>query len=160
MIDTAKIGQIWEYLSQAATSRAQLLPANGAFVFCRKDPLIARKAAELYHKHLVSYIMVTGGFGKDSGPLVGLQMPEAMYQAARLRWAHGVADAAILVEMNATNGGENIRLGIDQVVSNDFPHDSFIVVVHATSLRRVKAMFPIEFQKRGINAPLQSVGTN
>ena len=59
-----KIKKIFEYLYNPTTD---LVQANGAFVFCRDDPLVAARAAELYHNQLVNYIMLTGGIGKDSG---------------------------------------------------------------------------------------------
>ena len=132
-----KIKQIFDYL---ATESYPFQNANGAFVFCRADPLVANRAAEFYEKQKVEYILVTGGKGKDSGPLIELDCPEAVYQAVLLHWVHRIPDNKILVEPTATNGAENSRFGIDVIVNSELSHDELIMIVHPTSLRRTLAV--------------------
>ena len=155
-VERQTINAIYGYVS---SDSGELRKADGAFVFGRADPLVAARAAELYKEQLVDYLLICGGLGKDSGALTSLNLPEAIYQSALLRWKHGVPDKNIFVEPNSTNGGENCRYGMDVILENRLEYRNLILVVHPTSLRRTDAVMRNEASKRGFSAELQRTGT-
>ena len=156
-IETEKIKEIYDYLSDSTNP---LIKANGAFVFCRDDPLVAKKTATLFQNNLIDYAMFTGGIGKDSGYLTDLQLPEAKWQAALLNLIYQIPSKQIYVEPHATNGGECCRFGIDTVVNNSLPHQDLIIVCHPTSLRRTSATLEMEAKKKGFKSNYQRIGTD
>lgn len=158
-IETKKIEDIYDYVS-AGNNYNSLIQADGAFVFCRDDPLVAEKVAELFLGNFVDYIMFTGGIGKDSGYLAELEIPEAKWQAALLQSIHKVSSEQIYIESKATNGGECCRYGIDTIIGNNLSHDNLVVVCHSTSLRRVQATLEAEAKKKGFEAKYHRMGTN
>jgi len=111
-MDTEKISEIYRYLSLHSE---KLKKADGAFIFCRADPLLARRVSELFNDGLIGYALFTGGIGKDSGALAKLGYPESLYQAGLLRWIHGVSDEKIIIETTATCGIENSKYGIKTI---------------------------------------------
>ena len=133
---------------------------DGAFVFCRADPLIAKRAAEFYHSFLVDYIMFTGGIGKDSGDLASKGLTEATYQRKLAIEKHFIPSSNIYTETKATNGGENCRFGIDMLLENNLRHKDLIIVCHATSLRRVAATFEVEAAKKNFKTNIRQARTN
>ena len=155
--DYGKISQIYDYLRAVETQG--LTKADGAFVFGRADPRIADRTYTLFRNELIDYAMISGGIGKDSGALERLELPEAEYLAARLRWTHGVQDDKLLVESFASNGGENSRFGIQNILNSGRAHDNLIMVAHSTSLRRLWASHLVEAEKMGFEANYQLRGS-
>jgi len=132
-IDTAKIEKIFDYVSN---STFPLTYSDGTIVFGRADPLVAKKAAEIYHKKLTGYLLFTGGIGKDSSKLTE---PES-YFLARLAindTEAPVPESAIYLEPNSTNGAENCRFSLNEISEKSLPHNSLILLAHPTSLRRL-----------------------
>lgn len=156
-VDSKKIKEIYKYLSEETSP---LSPAEGAFVFCRDDPLIAKKVAKLFNEKLINYAMFTGGIGKDSGFLKDLEMPEAKWQSALLNIIHGISKENIYIESKSSNGGEACRFGVDTIVRNSLPHHNLIVVCHSSSLRRLEASLQIESEKKNFDTQYQKTGTN
>lgn len=135
--DVEKIKKIYDYLVSSCVVDPGKV--DGAFVFCRVDKLLAQKVAELADRNLINWVLFTGGIGKDSGVLTELEMPEAIYQAALLRWKHEVKNIKILVEPKASNGGENSRFGIDALIKEGVIGFNIIMVAHPTSIKRLYA---------------------
>lgn len=157
-MDSKKILEMFEYLTSIETEKLE--PADGAFVFCRADPLVAQRVAELFEEKLIDYAMFTGGIGKDSGALPNLELAEAVYQAALARWKYNIPDNKIYVEPTATNGAENTRKGIDVIVKNNLPHDDLIIVIHPTTLRRILSTHAKIADNIGFTAKYQLTGTH
>ncbi|MBX4196755.1 YdcF family protein [Candidatus Pacearchaeota archaeon] len=155
-IDTNKIKKIYGYLS---VETSPLQKADGAFVFGRADPRVAQKAADVYRQNFVDYVMVTGGIGKDSGFLTQWNIPEAHYQGIHLV-ENGVPSEKIYLETKATNAGECCRNGLDTIVANNLKHNSLIIVVHPTSLRRVNAVLENTEKERNLSIKHQLAATN
>jgi len=154
-VETAKIKEMFDYLSSGT---AKIEWADGAFVFCRKDPLVAQRAVQLYDQGYISYIMFTGGIGKDSGDLATQGLTEAKYQA-QIATINHVPTQAILLEETATNGGENCRKGIDTIVRAKVRHERLIVISHATQLHRVTPMLEQIAKEKSFYCRLQSTPT-
>ncbi len=157
-VKTKKIRDMFDYLS--SDDSGLLLKANGAFVFCRDDPLVARTVSDLMNKGLADYAMFTGGIGKDSGYLIDLSLPEAKWQAGLLNMVHGINKKNIYIEPTASNGGECCRFGIDTIIKNELPHKNLIIVCHPTSLRRVKSVLTyIAREEKNFDSDYQKIGT-
>jgi len=155
-VDIEKIQKIFDYLF---TETSELKPADCAFVFCRDNPILAKRAAKLYLDGLVKYIMFTGGMGKDSGYLAALGCPEAVFQAAAAHLIHGIPTADIYVEPKARDGVENSQLGIETIVKNSLPHQNLIIVCHPTQIRRLHGVHLIEAAKKHFSADYQLAGS-
>jgi hypothetical protein len=152
-----KIAEIYDYLRQETDS---LSKADGAFVFCRDDPLVAERAAELYHNNLVDYIMFTGGIGSGSGYLAEINLPEAHWQKTLAVIGHRVPPEKIYIESTATNGVECCLRGIDTIVENSLPHENLIMTLHPTSLRRAMALMQLKEKEKGFETNWQMAGTD
>lgn len=141
-----KYSQIYEYL-QAPERPAD---AAGNFVFGRKEPLLVVKMNELSTQGLAKYFLITGGIGKDSGDLAERRISEAEYLAELVEEAGEIPSEKIHLETKATNGGENVRNGLEVIRSLDLPYqDKLVAVSHATSLRRLAATLDHESDKAG-----------
>lgn len=109
----------------------------GAIVFGRKDKLVAHALVDLAADSKVDWAILTGGKGKDSADL---DIPEAEYLA---REAELYADTRrvqlprLILETQATNGGENSRNSLNVMRRAQFGHQALTVISHATSLRRL-----------------------
>lgn len=102
--------------------------------------------AELYRRGLFSWIVLSGGLGKDSGPRSKHAGSEAAYQGEILIEKHGVWAGIVFLEQTATNGAENTRRSIglirtgDQVQPGPIPvDDGIILVMPPRSARRLLA---------------------
>ncbi len=144
-VEATKFDQMFDYLS-APEGEAS---GDGAFVFGRKDVLVARSMANLVVTRAVEYAVISGGIGKDSGDLAlpNVMIPEAHYLAI-LAEQMGLPLDKLLIDIKAKNGGDNARNGIDLIVANEKPHDSLVVVAHATSLRRLTEQLRFEAGKK------------
>jgi hypothetical protein len=156
--EISKIKSIYDYVS-AETQNLKF--SNGAFVFGRADSLVAKRAADLYRSDLVDYILITGGIGKDSGPLPNLNppLPEATYLGALLVFDHNISSNNIYLETRPTNGGECCRFGIEKIIEEKLPRINLTTVAHSTSLKRVTATLKLEAKKSNFNTNLQSART-
>jgi uncharacterized SAM-binding protein YcdF (DUF218 family) len=147
--------KIFDYLMRQDND---LPRSDGAIAFCRADPLIAKKAKELFDKGLIDFIIFTGGIGKDSGPLIDINLPESIYQAALLRYKHNVSDEKIIVEPNAMNGIENSKLSLEKI--NTLPHENVILIIHPLQLLRIQEVHKKIAQEMGINAKFYATPTD
>ena len=93
---------VWDYHQL----RHELVASDAIFVLGSHDLRVADRAAELFFAGLAPWIILSGGFGNLTRHVFAA--PEADLLAARARLL-GVPDAAILVENQATNTGENVR---------------------------------------------------
>lgn len=156
VIEPRKISDMYDYLRD----ERDLKPADGAFVFGRFDPLVARKTIDLFENRTIDYALIVGGIGKDSGALTRLNIPEAHYLASLVLNQKPEVKDKIYVESKPTNGGECCRMGIDALVTNNLPHNDLLVVIHPTSLKRIMAMLENEAPKKGFEARWQGIGTD
>lgn len=83
----------------------ELRPADLIFVLGSNDVRVARHAARLYHRKLAPVILFSGGKGRFTD---GWAVPEAEIFAQAAMEA-GVPAAAILLENQSANTGENVR---------------------------------------------------
>lgn len=157
-LDVSRITQMYEYLRLEYNTNMQ---TEGIIGFSRASPYIAQKASERYHYRLASYILFTGGVGKDSGSLVSLSYPKSVYQAGLARWVHDVPDQDIYVEKKASNGAENTRFSIDLIREKNLPYESLTLILHPVNLRRVfSTHLPIAEQEKQFFSNYALVGTD
>lgn len=156
-MDSGRIREIYGYLTKGLVRNPpeDLRPADGAFVFGRADRRLAEVAEELYSLGLVSYILVTGGFGKDSG---SLRIPESAYLAMAMIEL-GVPSQAIIMEDGASNGGENVRFGMKAILGSRRPFKDLITVAHSTSAWRLNATQQRQDRESGRQISYQVVGS-
>jgi uncharacterized SAM-binding protein YcdF (DUF218 family) len=119
-----------------------------AIVFGMNDPRRpARRAAELFHAGMVRKLLFTGGYNKWLG------QSEA-HEMARLARQDGVPEAAMLIEDQARNTDDNIKLSsrlLDDRVGLDSVASVTLVTIHY-HLRRAhlaaRRQFPAEVALR------------
>ncbi len=117
-------------------------------VFGRNDEKVALAAGSLITKNLVEGMVITGGFGKDSGNLAELgYTSEADFLHRKLQGdaiTHNYTLPRVLLDENATNGGENSRNSLHLL--NEYGYDTHTLnaVAHATSARRLAEMLKSE----------------
>ncbi len=139
-----------------------------AFVFGRADPAVAETATAVFNSGLVNFVVVSGGFGKDSGDLL---VPEAQYLRG-IMIEHGVPNERVYGEYAATNGSENCRFGIklmhaEGLIENwdelseadrsEFEPDRIVLVGHWASLFRLYWQMETVGKRNGVNATYQLV---
>lgn len=138
--------QLFEYLSTPELPKE----AEGAIVFGRKDSKVAQAYVDLANQNLVSWGVITGGIGKDSGDLT---VPEAEYLAAEAEQyadSHAITLPPTFIETMATNGGENVRNSLTVIRRAKLATGALTAVAHATSLRRLAAMVEHESAQRNM----------
>lgn len=112
---------------------------DGAIIFCRVDSRITTLAAMLLDRMPgESYILLSGGLGKDSGFLMEKGIPEAEYHADNLRKLD-YPSKRIIVESASTNGNENSLYSSKIIQQQSLPHKKLILAGHPISLRRLTA---------------------
>lgn len=157
MSDARPYREMFEYLSAPEPPVTE----QGAIVFGRNDPRLAGTMATMHTAGLAEYFVVSGGIGKDSGALAEIGMPEAQYVSA-LAQSLGVPNEKIHEEVEATNGGENVRNSL--VIIETFAGTALrglTAVAHATSLRRLAAMVEHEAIGAGVSInTINRVATN
>jgi hypothetical protein len=119
----------------------------GLLVFGRKDPLVAQTAGRAVMDGIGTFIVITGGVGKDSGDL---KVPEAVYLEGILADAYPNIAVPVYTETKATNGGENVRFGLGLMDKEGLPYQRALnTVAHATSARRLTETTRHEAIQRG-----------
>ena len=120
--------------------------ADGAIVFCREDPRMALTTEMLYRRGLLSWIVLTGGLGKDSGPKSKDAGSEAAYQKKILVEKRNIWDGIVFLEQTATNGAENTRRSIGLIQAGNqiqpkqfYIENGIILVMPPRSARRLFA---------------------
>ena len=160
MEQNERIQDIFNWLVAVATPIENLRYANLAFVFGRADRRLADTAGKLFHRNLIDHVVISGGIGKDSGALIGLELDESKYIAALLHWNHGIPVEKITIERDALNGADNSRLGMKVILKKGLPHRDVIIVAHATSLRRLFAVHQLIDKELAFGADYQLVATD
>jgi len=155
MTDLERYDEMFDYLRTVPAPEEQA----GLLVFGRNDLLVAEAAGILIARSLADFVVISGGVGKDSGDL---QEPEATYLERGLRQIHPTTDTPIYTEINATNGGENVRHSLALMDEEELAYQpSLITVAHATSARRLHEMARHEAAKRATPiADLRGVATD
>ncbi len=110
----AKLAEmIREYLTSQYKFRVEdCAAADAVLVFARKDDTYVPLLAELWHSGKVKHIVISGGLGKDSGPLKVTGTPEADFLAVLLLQAGVPAEAMKMIDRKATNGIQNSQNGL------------------------------------------------
>lgn len=139
MVDQSKIQAMYDYMIKQQNHFLE--KSDGCFGFCREDPLVAEKIAQLFNKKLIEYAMLTGGLGKDSGNMCKKFGSEAQYQANLLINKYNISSENLIIEPNANNGYENITFGLKKIIESNKEHFKLILSVHPTSLRRIQNLF-------------------
>lgn len=92
--------KIWKYmLMHQSLEKADLI-----FVLGNNDIRVAERAAEIFLQRYAPIAVCSGGFGKNTR----FEKPEAKVFSQRMMEL-GVPSEKILLELNATNTGENIQ---------------------------------------------------
>jgi hypothetical protein len=100
------------------------------------------EAAVLFHRGIVSKLLVSAGFGKRQGEGVSLDslFPEAVVYYETMREA-GVPATAILVEDESTNTNENIQFSIELLQQENIFPQTVILMQTPLCQRRARASF-------------------
>lgn len=132
ILDWSKL--LWNYHHvQHALQKADCILALGSH-----DLRVANRAAELYLQGMAPLLVVSGGLGNFTKEY--WTEPEAD-QFARIARDLGVPEAAILVENQSTNTGENIVFTQQLLAAKGLDPQSFIVVQKPYMERRSYATF-------------------
>jgi hypothetical protein len=150
--DESKILAMFQYLSEVKVNES--LSYDIGFIFGRADAGLADRAAELFRQGKIKYIVIAGGLGKDSGPLIQLDIPEAVFLGTELAVRHKIPPEKLILESKSTNGGENSRLGINKFLEAKIPHKSVLLVAHPTPLRRHAASFEKAAEEKNMHVEL------
>ena len=129
---------LWEYL---AISRDPIA-SDVIFVFGGLDLSVPAGAAELYNAGFAPTVLVTGGYGpftKDKFP-----EPEARVFAKRMIEL-GVPESAIALEIRASNTGENVRFGMEELARMAVVPMRAILTAKPFLMRRCIATFERQF---------------
>lgn len=152
--DRADLDVIARFLARRDVDALDAAAAD-VLVLCGSAVLASvRVAADAYHRGAVARILVTGGVGHSTAHLqeaVGrhpryrdvatAHRPEAAVLADVLRTHHDVPDAAITIEQESTNCGENAQFSVDLLHRNPPPARSLLLVQDPTMQRRTHACF-------------------
>lgn len=129
-----QIEQLWQYMQL----NHSLKPVDCLLVMCSNDLRVAEHAAKLYQQGLARYVLFSGGEGRFTQGLFEKSEAETFADVAK---AAGVPEAAILLETNASNSGENVRFSEQLMRDNGLMFDSFILVQKPFMERRALATF-------------------
>lgn len=140
--------KMFDYLSAAD------LPTDpeALVVFGRNDPRVAHAAGDLAIANLAEVVVITGGFGKDSGDLAerGFRS-EAHFLGHELEKdasRRGFFLPEVHLDEEAKNGGDNARNSTDILIVQGYSTASVTAVAHATSLRRLAETLKFEGGKK------------
>ncbi len=133
------IETLWDYMQL----NHELKPADCIFVMCSNDLRVADYAAELYHQKLAPLVIFSGGEGRFTNGLFDKSEAETFADIAR---ACGVPSDAILMEIESTNSGENVRFTEKLLQEENIKCDSFILVQKPFMERRAIATFEKQWQ--------------
>ena len=112
--------------------------ADVALVFGRFDPILATVMSDLWHLGKVPCFFVSGGVGKDSGPLKELKIPEAHFLASVALFLE-VPASALFLDPVSTNGAENSRQMLNWLQHQNLSLRRVICLGHPTTLVRLHA---------------------
>ena len=128
--ELAKI--LWDYnCMETPLHRCDAILALGSH-----DVRVAERAAELYLQGYAAWLIFSGGYGALTQGI--FQQPEAQVFAETAR-RMGVPGAAMLIEDQSSNTGENIRFTKNLVEQNGLSVHTLILVQKPYMLRRAYA---------------------
>jgi hypothetical protein len=131
-------------------------PADILVVFGAADPQLAYDAAQLHNRGEVSYVVFTGGMGKDSGPLTALRIAEADFLAS-VAVAAGLPPDVILIERNAKNAAQNAALALRSAASAGLIKIGTTVASLAPAQRSRRLYEELRFQADALDAAIRVV---
>ena len=147
-IELPKIEEMYDYLRAPAGE----LPdeVDVAFVFGRKSSHLITAATKAARR--TRFLVVSGNVGKDSGDLPARGIPEATFIADGVRRRALIHPRFVRTDLNAKNGLENARNGIDIIMNElGLPRvDTLATVMHGPQVRRLGATFEHQAQRAGL----------
>jgi hypothetical protein len=142
--------EIFDYVSLAEPP----IESTGVVMFGRDDHRLAETAGLLASEGMINFMIVSGGFGKDSGRS---KCPEA-YRIADdlLALEPPIKMANMYYEPFAATGEQNAKYSIELMNLMRLPYQNAITTIaHATSSRRLSEQLRHEAIKRG--TPIQNI---
>lgn len=131
-----------------------LAPSDGIIVFGSNDLRVAAHAAELFHRGLAPWVLVSGARGRMTQ-----DWPETEAEAmARVACNLGVPKDVIFVENRATHTGENIRFSQELLAARGLVPASAIIVQKPYMERRVIAALEVQWPAVSFRASSPALG--
>ena len=125
-----------------------ITPAEGILVFGSSDLRVAEHAADLFHRGLAPWILLSGARGRMTK-----DWPETEAEGlARVAREHGVPDDALFIENRATNTGENIRFSRELLAERGITLASGILVQKPYMERRSIAALDVQWPDASFRA--------
>jgi uncharacterized SAM-binding protein YcdF (DUF218 family) len=132
---------IWEYLQL----RHRPIPADVIVTLGTNDSRVAKFAAGLYHRGFGARLVFTGGIAHQNDLLsTGWERPEAEV-FAEVAEKEGVPRDKMLLETQATNTAENIRLARRLIESHGLQPRNIVLAVKPFMQRRTWAAMVVEW---------------
>jgi DUF218 domain len=122
-----------------------LQKADCIFVLGSHDPSVADYAAQLYHGGYAPYILFSGGVIRLEGELRNNKPKPEAEAFFDIAIQHGVPAEAIILEIEATNTGENFIFARKLLEKKKMNFKSFILVQKPYMVRRTYATAKIQF---------------
>lgn len=119
------------------------------FAFGRYDLKLPYILAELYRTGIIAKIAISGGLGKESGPLLdfpGQPVSEAAFLGVCLLQKR-ISETDIFLETKASNGGENSCFGTLMMRDAGFKLGKVLLLGHPVSLLRLELARSLEARK-------------
>ncbi|HAV54313.1 MAG TPA: hypothetical protein DCX41_05190 [Aequorivita sp.] len=132
--------ELWDFL--CPRQELDSVEVDAIFVFGGIGDEIPLHAASLYNERVSDKILVTGNSGKYTKDV--FKEPEALvFKKAMIE--NGVKESDIIVELDATNAGENVRFGYELLRKELENSDHLVLVCRSFMTRRAIATFKKEF---------------
>lgn len=106
------------------------------------QPAVANYCADLFAQRVAPLILFTGGVGNWTRGV--LDRPEAELFRERVL-ERGAPEAAVLLELSASNLGENARFARDVLLAEGIEADRIVVVTKRNTTRRARATFRVNW---------------
>lgn len=132
----------------------EITPAEGILVFGSSDLRVAEHAADLFHRGLAPWILLSGARGRMTK-----DWPETEAEAlARVARERDVPDDALLIENRATNTGENIRFSRELLAERGITLSTGILVQKPYMERRSIAALDVQWSEASFRASSPPMG--
>ncbi|MEJ7588679.1 MAG: YdcF family protein [Ferruginibacter sp.] len=122
-----------------------LKKADCIFVLGSHDPSVADYAAQLYLRGYAPYIIFSGGVIRGAGELRNKEPKTEAAAFFDIALQHGVPPEAIILEIEATNTGENFIFTKKLLTERKLDFKKFILVQKPYMVRRTYATALIQF---------------
>lgn len=138
-------------------SQAEELPGPAEMVLAMggSDLGVADTAAEAFFQREASWLICTGGYGKDTAGV--LPQPEAVLYARRCA-ALGVPEDRIIVEDRSTNCGENLRFARQLLTERDILPRTGVIACKPYLARRAWATAAKQWPELRWGVACQQIG--